>query len=64
MAGHSSLAQEVISFILMPNAPSPANPTTGMLGHPILAPRTDGKPYPHGPNRPGARYFLPSSKVG
>ena len=50
--------------MLMPNAPSPANPTTGMLGHPILAPKTEGKPYPHGPNRPGARYFLPSSKVG
>ena len=50
--------------MLIPNAPSPAKPTTGILGQPILAPRTDGNPYPHGPNNPGARYFLPSSKVG
>ena len=29
-----------------------------------VAPKTDGKPYPQGPNKPGAKYFLPFSKVG
>ena len=35
-----------------------------MSGHPIFAPKTEGKPYPHGPNKPGAKYFLPCSNVG
>ena len=48
----------------MPKAPSPAKPTTGVSGQPILAPKIDGKPYPQGPNKPGAKYFLPFSKVG
>ena len=56
--------QDVISDILIPNAPSPAKPTTGVSGQPIFAPNTEGKPYPHGPKRPGAKYFLPFSKVG
>ena len=38
--------------------------TTGVSGLPILAPMIVGKPEPHGPNRPGARYFRPFSKVG
>ena len=64
MAGHSSLAQELISFILIPKAPSPAKPITGVSGQPIFAPKIDGKPYPQGPNKPGAKYFLGFSKVG
>ena len=64
IAGHSSLAHELISFILMPKAPSPANPITGVSGHPIFAPNIDGKPYPQGPNKPGAKYFLGFSNVG
>ena len=43
MLGHSSLLQEVISLML-PKAPSPEKPTTGVSGQPILAPKTDGKP--------------------
>ena len=50
--------------MLIPNAPSPAKPITGIFGQPIFAPKIDGKPYPHGPNKPGAKYFLPFSKVG
>ena len=38
------LATELISFILIPNAPSPAKPITGVSGHPIFAPRIAGKP--------------------
>ena len=64
IAGHSFLAHELISFIDIPNAPSPAKPITGVSGHPIFAPKIDGKPYPQGPNKPGAKYFLPFSKVG
>ena len=30
----------------------------------IFAPKIAGKPYPQGPNNPGAKYFLPFSKVG
>ena len=48
----------------MPNAPSPAKPITGVSGQPIFAPKIEGKPYPHGPNNPGAKYFLPFSNVG
>ena len=44
IAGHSSRPQVVISFMEIPNAPSPAKPTTGTSGQPILAPRMDGKP--------------------
>ena len=50
--------------MLIPNAPSPAKPITGVSGHPIFAPRIDGNPYPHGPNKPGAKYFLGFSNVG
>ena len=50
--------------MLIPKAPSPAKPITGVSGHPIFAPKIDGKPYPQGPNNPGAKYFLPFSKVG
>ena len=64
MFGHPSLLQDVISLILIPNAPSPANPTTGVSGQPIFAPITEGKPYPQGPNKPGAKYFLPFSNEG
>ena len=35
-----------------------------MPGHPIFAPNIDGKPYPQGPNKPGAKYFLGFSNVG
>ena len=37
-----------------------------MSGQPIFAPKIEGKPYVdiHGPNIPGAKYFLPFSKVG
>jgi len=48
---------EVISFIEIPNAPSPAKPTHGVAGFPIFAPMIEGKQYPHGPNSPGARYL-------
>ena len=41
-----------------------AKPITGVSGQPIFAPSIDGKPYPQGPNKPGAKYFLPFSKVG
>ena len=64
MLGHSLRLHDVISLILIPNAPSPANPTTGVSGQPIFAPKIEGKPYPQGPNRPGAKYFLPFSKAG
>ena len=40
----SSCAQELISFMLIPNAPSPAKPITGVSGQPILAPSIEGKP--------------------
>ena len=30
--------------MLIPKAPSPEKPTTGVSGQPILAPKTDGKP--------------------
>ena len=50
--------------MLIPKAPSPAKPITGTSGHPIFAPRIAGKPYPQGPKSPGAKYFLPFSKVG
>ena len=50
--------------MLIPKAPSPANPTTGVSGQPIFAPSMAGKPYPQGPNKPGAKYFLGFSKVG
>ncbi len=39
--------------MLIPNAPSPAKPITGVSGQPILAPNIEGKPYPHGPNNLG-----------
>jgi len=64
IAGQSPLPTAVISFIEIPNAPSPANPTTGTFGFPIFAPAIAGKPYPQGPKRPGAKYFLPSSNEG
>ena len=35
---------ELISFMEMPKAPSPAKPTQGVSGLPILAPTIDGKP--------------------
>ena len=35
---------EAISLIEIPNAPSPANPTTGVSGQPIFAPMIAGKP--------------------
>ena len=38
--------------------------TTGTSGQAIFAPHIAGNPYPQGPNRPGAKYFLPDSKVG
>ena len=44
IAGHSSRPQAVISFIEIPNAPSPAKPTTGTSGQPIFAPMIAGKP--------------------
>ena len=40
--GHSFLLHEVISLILIPKAPSPANPTTGVSGLPIFAPKIEG----------------------
>jgi hypothetical protein len=30
--------------MLIPNAPSPAKPITGVFGQPILAPKKDGHP--------------------
>ena len=42
--GHSPRPIAVISFMAMPKAPSPAKPTTGVSGQPILAPTIDGKP--------------------
>jgi hypothetical protein len=42
--GHSSRPIELISFIEIPNAPSPAKPMQGVSGLPILAPIMDGKP--------------------
>ena len=44
MAGHSSRPIELISFMEMPKAPSPAKPTHGVSGLPILAPMIEGKP--------------------
>jgi len=44
MPGHSWRPIEFISFIEIPNAPSPANPTTGTSGHPIVASIIAGKP--------------------
>jgi hypothetical protein len=44
MPGYSLRPIEAISLIEMPNAPSPAKPTTGVFGHPILAPTIAGKP--------------------
>ena len=44
MAGHSLRPIELISLMEMPKAPSPAKPTTGVFGLPILAPTIDGKP--------------------
>ncbi|GIS12500.1 MAG: hypothetical protein CM15mP115_16510 [Alphaproteobacteria bacterium] len=44
MPGHSSRPIDDISFIEMPKAPSPAKPTTGTSGQPILAPMIEGKP--------------------
>ena len=44
MAGHGSRPIEVISFMEMPKAPSPAKPTTGVSGLPSFAPMMDGKP--------------------
>ncbi len=44
IAGQPSRPIDVISFIEMPKAPSPAKPTTGTSGQPILAPTIDGKP--------------------
>ena len=44
IAGHGLRPIEPISLIEMPNAPSPAKPTTGIFGWPILAPTIAGKP--------------------
>ena len=44
MAGHSSRPTDTISFIEIPKAPSPANPTTGTSGLAIFAPAIAGKP--------------------
>merc|ERR1712072_36665 len=63
-AGHSFRPHAVSSFIEIPKAPSPAKPTTGTFGLPIFAPIMDGKPYPQGPYKPGAKYFRPLSKLG
>ena len=43
-AGQPSRPIDVISFIEMPKAPSPAKPTTGVSGQPIFAPTIEGKP--------------------
>ena len=64
MAGQSPRPIAVSSLTAIPKAPSPEKPTTGTSGQPIFAPTTDGSPYPHGPNNPGAKYFRPSSKLG
>ncbi|MNT96196.1 hypothetical protein D3C72_2382310 [compost metagenome] len=44
IGGQPARPMEVISFIEMPKAPSPAKPITGTSGQPILAPTIDGKP--------------------
>ena len=42
--------------MLMPNAPSPAKPTTGVSGQPIFAPMIDSGQAPEGVARMGEKY--------
>ena len=57
IAGHSLRPIAVSSVTAIPKAPSPAKPTTGVSGQPILAPTIDGRPIAAGPEKTRRQVF-------